>query len=386
MKQLIFNAHDMVLLATIYLVVLFTMLVFFVKSERHKSDFFLIGFLITQALIPLNTLVNYGDAFRLVALEISPDLFRVFEFAFWLEGPLLLWYTRALIYKNLKIRWRDFMYLAPVLVYLTYMYITFFSLDHQTKYNMLLDWRINAEPLLRHVEGFIRELLRVVFGLACLIELGRSRKQIRDRYSYADSIEFGWLNLLIVGFLTIRTWALFVSSAIILDVYAGLNVDFETMGLAGNYVTLLLVTALIFFSLARTSLFEGIDEDKEVPSHLDKESFDEGLINKIELHMQEQKPYLANILTLDHLANQLELSPRLLSTIINRHYHRNFFEFINHYRVQEAQKLLADPALKDKTIMEIMGICGFNSKASYNTFFKKIVGLTPTQYRRKSQP
>jgi len=97
--------------------------------------------------------------------------------------------------------------------------------------------------------------------------------------------------------------------------------------------------------------------------------------------MFEEKPFLANILTLEQLAKQLEMTPRTLSNTINRHFKQNFFEFINHYRVEEAKLLLANPEHKNTTMIEVMADCGFNSKATFNTFFKKLVGSTPSQYR-----
>ncbi len=383
MKELIFNTHDIVLLATIYQVILFALLIFFVKHDRHQSEYFLIGFLLTQAAIPLHVLINYGEEFRFIALNFLPDSFRLFEFAYWLEGPLLLWYTRALLYKNFQLKRADMVLLVPTVIYGLYMFVTFYALDQNTKYNLLLNWHTSDAPIGRHVEGFVREMLRVIFSILCLIEIQQCRQQIRDRYSNVDTIDFGWLNFLVIGFLIIRTWAVFVSCAIILDVYAGLSVDFSTMGLIGNYITFLLVSALIFFSLTRSSLFEGLDNEKQQALKGDTAEIDPEMVKKIELHMENEKPYLANILTLEQLATQLEMTPRTLSTIINRHFKHNFFEFINRYRVEEAKRQLSNPELKTKTMIDVMADCGFNSKATFNTFFKKLVGSTPSQFRSK---
>jgi len=67
--------------------------------------------------------------------------------------------------------------------------------------------------------------------------------------------------------------------------------------------------------------------------------------------------------------------------VINRRFEQNFFEFINKYRVAEAKKLLEDPDHAQSTMIDIMADAGFNSKATFNTFFKKLVGSTPSQYR-----
>ncbi len=69
--------------------------------------------------------------------------------------------------------------------------------------------------------------------------------------------------------------------------------------------------------------------------------------------------------------------------MINRHFQKNFFEFINGYRIDEAKKLLANEKYEKVTIIEIMAQVGFNSKATFNTFFKKLVGVTPSQYRKE---
>lgn len=386
MKDLIFNTHDIILLATIYQSILFALLIFMVKKERHPSDFYLIGFLLTQAAIPLHLLINYGDGFRLIALNTSPNLYRIFETAYWLEAPLLLWYTRSLVYKNYQWSKIDLAFILPAAVYFVFTIVTFYSLDYTTKYLALRDYQTVEAPILRHLSGLVRESLRVVFGVMCVIDIRHCRQQIRKRYSNVDQIDLGWLNFLVIAFLLIRIWAVFVSIALIARAHLHINIDFELMGLIGNYTTFILVSGLIFFSLMSSSLFEGVETREEVEEQEKEEERSDiapELITKIEAHMRDSKPFLANILTLERLAKQLDISPRSLSNAINRHYEQNFFEFVNHYRIDEAKMLLADPDQKSKTMIDVMADCGFNSKATFNTFFKKVVGLTPSQYRTK---
>jgi len=101
--------------------------------------------------------------------------------------------------------------------------------------------------------------------------------------------------------------------------------------------------------------------------------------------MQNQKPYLSHFLNLEELAKQLAMHPRALSVAIRQNFKTNFYEFINSYRIDEAKRLLTDEHNSERTILEILGDAGFNSKATFNAFFKKLVGVTPSQYRQGKQ-
>jgi len=194
-EKIIFNTHDIILLVTIYQCILFALLIFIVNHERRQNDYFLIGFLITQSAIPLHILVNYGAEFRFIALSTSPDLYRLFEIAYWLEGPLLLWYTRSLVYKNFRLKKIDLLYIAPAFIYLVSMVFTFYMLSEPSKVALLQDYKTQDGSLMRHTSGFIRESLRVFFSVLCLIDIRNSRQQIRDRYSSLEKIDLGWLGL-----------------------------------------------------------------------------------------------------------------------------------------------------------------------------------------------
>ena len=383
MEKTIFNFHDIILLTTIYQCLLFAFLIFAAKHDR-KSDSFLIGFLLTQAAIPLHILVNYGEEFRFIALEMSPNLYKIFETAYWLEGPLLLWYTRSLVYKNYSLRKFDLLYLLPFAIYLIYISVTFYSLSDSNKVDILRPYDTSNSSFFHHSIGLTRELLRLLFSVLCIIEIKRCRQQIRNRYSSIEKIDLGWLNLLVVSFLFVHIWALLVSFSIILSVHAKLDINFANLGLFGNYATLGIVTGLIYFGIKFSSIFEGMENPSEASSvPATNQEIPAEVIQSIEDYMQTKKPFLANILTLEQLSSQMDMPPRTLSNIINRHFKRNFFEFINEYRIEEAKRQLSSPENKNKTIIDIMDQSGFNSKATFNTFFKKLVGVTPSQYRAK---
>ncbi len=394
MYEVIFNTHDVVLLMTAYQCILFALLLLTIKREHYIRNVFLAFFLLQQAAIPLDILISFGAEFRHVAIEWSPNLFYVFGFGYWLEGPLLLWYTRSLIYKDYRLRTKDIIYLLPFILYVGYQLIFYYSLDVGDKKVIQEEYDLNLAPQVMNYVTLFREAFRVALGVMCLIEIKRYTQHIHTNFSDIDKIDLTWLKILVTGFLAIRTWAVIVAGMIILSISFGIKTDFETMGLLGNYITFLLVSVLIFFGLGHSSVFEGLEQKNtnepepikdEQEQENQKDKIKPELIEQVTRYMETEKPYLTPALTLEKLAGQMRLQPRLLSNIINRHFDCNFFEFINSYRVEEAKRMLADGKHADKTMLDIMLDVGFNSKATFNTLFKKKAGMTPSEYRKSVQ-
>ncbi|WP_299599346.1 AraC family transcriptional regulator [uncultured Microbulbifer sp.] len=396
MDTLLFNVHDVILMMTSYQCLLFALLLTAVRSEQKFSFLLLAAFLVTQAMIPMDTLISYGAGVRQWAIDTSPNLFYIFGFAYWLEGPVLLWYTRSLIYKDYRLGRADLWYLLPFAAYALFEYFTYFRFDSTTKIAMLQGYTPYGESLLNLLIGFGRELLRLLFGVFCLIEIRNCRRQMRERYSNVERIDFKWLLILVWGFVLLRGWAVLVNVALTLAAQWDSAVDFRVMGLASNYTVFILISAMIFFSLSYASMFEGIDRKSATSAGVgaasglkggaeveNKPAVDTALAERIARFMETEKPYLEPSLTLEQLAAQLNVPKRNVSTAINRHFERNFFEFVNHYRIEEAQRKLVDPHCVDLTIMDILLDCGFNTKATFNAFFKKLVGMTPTEYRKE---
>jgi YesN/AraC family two-component response regulator len=95
--------------------------------------------------------------------------------------------------------------------------------------------------------------------------------------------------------------------------------------------------------------------------------------------MQDRNIFLDPDLSLNKLANILEIKPNYLSQTINQFHEQNFFEFINTFRIREAKRLLC------KTTMKVVAVAydaGFNSLSTFNSVFKKATGTTPSRFRK----
>jgi AraC-like DNA-binding protein len=216
-----------------------------------------------------------------------------------------------------------------------------------------------------------------------LLELHHYQKQIKNNFADIEDVDLTWLKILVIGFLIIKVQAVLVTLGYMTSIDLHFAINYPVIGQLSNFMVMFLISFLIFFSLGVSKLFNGIESSSTLRQ--DKQSIDPAQINALTLYMEEHKPFLNHLLTLDNLATQTFMPPRQLSQVINRHFKKNFFEYINSYRIEESKVLLSKEENAKVTMLEIMAQAGFNSKATFNTFFKKVVGMTPTQYRKEQQ-
>lgn len=107
----------------------------------------------------------------------------------------------------------------------------------------------------------------------------------------------------------------------------------------------------------------------------------EDIKNKIETLFTVNKAHAEPGLKLHMIAERLNMSPTLLSRYINSAFQCTFFDLVNRYRVEEAQKLLQEEANREVKIEYIGRMAGFNSKTTFFTVFKKHTQMTPSEYR-----
>ncbi|MGO4294012.1 helix-turn-helix domain-containing protein [Chitinophaga sp. RAB17] len=122
--------------------------------------------------------------------------------------------------------------------------------------------------------------------------------------------------------------------------------------------------------------------------HYKKSALDETKLDayeaSIRAFMEKSKIYLEPEISLEDLSESAKIPKHHITQLLNERFHKNFYTFINEYRIQEAVTKLKDPGL-DINILSLAYDCGFNSKSSFNSYFKKITGLTPSGYRKKVQ-
>ena len=102
---------------------------------------------------------------------------------------------------------------------------------------------------------------------------------------------------------------------------------------------------------------------------------------ELEVLMVQEKKYLDSNLTLSKLADYMNISTNHLSQIINGQFEKNFYDFVNHYRIAEAMSLISDKN-SGRSTLETAFEVGFGSSSGFYHAFKKITGQTPTQFKK----
>ncbi len=99
----------------------------------------------------------------------------------------------------------------------------------------------------------------------------------------------------------------------------------------------------------------------------------------------EQKLYRQNGLTIAALADKLSMPEYRLRGLINKHLgYRNFSAMLHHYRIEDASQTLADRSQKNIPILTVALNVGYNSITPFNTAFRDLKGLTPSEFRKKA--
>ena len=86
------------------------------------------------------------------------------------------------------------------------------------------------------------------------------------------------------------------------------------------------------------------------------------------------------MLSLKEVADELRIPINQLSHIINGQIGKNFFDFVNSYRVEEFKSRASQPDYQNYTLISIAYDSGFNSKATFNRVFKNYTGQTPSDF------
>jgi len=350
-------------------IALFISALLFNKKNKSKSDVILLFWmLLLAAHLFLYYLNQFGDIpSQLIGVHLPLPLLQAVMLYFYVASVTNLFPKNKIIVAA---------HLLPSL--LSYLFlIPFFLLSAEEKIK-LIENHGKGYGAYNTMTSFAIRFSGIFYVIWSSLLLKKHKKNILDQFSDIEEINLKWLQLLIVGIGVI--WSIVIFSN---------NGEYIFTGVA------IFVILIGFFGIQQKAIFNSEviivknTNDIAIKTEEKKEKYaTSGLSNKVANEkyksliskISEDCYYKENDLSLNNLAQKLDLSPNYLSQIINEKEGKNFYDFINSFRVEEFKRLIANPKNQQYTLLALAYDCGFNSKSSFNRSFKKHSGITPSQY------
>lgn len=371
---------------------LLALFLFVNKSGNTKANVFLALLVLLYSLdIGLETLYASPQIANYSYLIGLNDAF------FFLYGPLLYLYAyfltslQAVSIRQIFVHFLPFIFIVIAYTPMLYLQSSEFKLVSEG----ILPLSTIFEPdffLTADIRSYV-ELAsgfhQLIYFALTLFLLKRHANTIKETFSAIDRINLNWLRNL--------TLATGVIVAVDIFLYFAVKSEFMAFGNAVLTISILcagLIYGIGYLGLRQPMIFSQVSDlpfqvesveaekrEKYYKSTLTDEQAEENLARLLEL-METEKLYLEGELKLSDVAENLGVSSNNLSQIINEKLGKNFYDFVNEYRVETAKTLLVNPKKQHLTLLAIAFESGFNSKSSFNSVFKKQCGLTPTEYKK----
>lgn len=293
-----------------------------------------------------------------------------FSLSYWI-GPAFYFYVRTLTNAGFRFNKKHLWHFSPIV--LNYIH----SIYHGIFPGNITPW---------HWFHFVAELFESLAIISILIYMVVSfrwirkyQQQLLDNVSSISKIDLQWVKKAIVVIIVS-----FVLIFIFLCVSSGISgmVFFHQWN---EYrVTILLLYACTLYWLSihgyRQSQTIKISKPKDFLVDLpDSES--SKIIGQLNNAMLSEKLFRNPELNLQSLSKLVGVSERSISEVLNGHLNKNFYQFVNEYRVKDVQEKLMDPNNSNLKILSLAFDAGFNSKATFNRLFKGYTGLTPKEFK-----
>lgn len=347
---------------------IFLLCIYLFSAKKRKNINGYVAFLVFVLLIGLSGRILYiseifGKDHRLIAFS---------EFANMLFGSTIFLFTKSALW-NKRFSYQDLVHYIPGLFYGLFV-IFYFMLPHSEAIAV----RIESGELTRTVTLFIGValLFNITYWALSLQQFLKFRKNLNDELSYTIKTQF-FFNFLIAIGLCLLSWVI---------VYFISVFGFEMIERQARESIWLSIAFIILFityygmiapDLFRTKSMETVR--KYTRSRLTLADLDR-LKARLEMLMEEKKPYLNSKLLKAELAEMLGVSNPELARLLNENIGMNFFEYVNYYRVKEFVILARTDKAKNLTFYGIAQEAGFNSKTTFNKSFKKLMGTSPSNY------
>lgn len=353
---------------------------FFKSPKRFLFFYFLI--------FGLFTLLHYC-LFVEWHVEIVAVLFGNFDAFFYLLYPLAYFYVRGMLQENTVLHPKDLLHLIPFFIQLLDMLpYSFTSFAHKIQVVELIKFDIHE--LLKLQLGFFFSArfhfyIKLLLSSVYLFYSCKSYFYLRPRNEKNFILHywipgFLFVQILLILFL-VYFFLILPSHTPFKLTYQG-NSPWNYLGL-GSY----LVLSLSVFYFPEFLYAPYISAEREaklkIPNYeLSAEKLEE-IETKLDLYLEEYKPFLKSTFSLAQLSANLDIPVHHFNYYFRKTQQSNFLEQRMRWRIRHAKELIDSG--KDKIItLEAIGLeSGFQSRTTFFVNFKEVVGESPSAYAER---
>lgn len=317
-----------------------------------------------------------------------PHSLRSMSPLMYLNAPFFYFYIRNSLKDINGLQKHDYLHFIPALIHLLDL-IPFYLLSFEEKKEIANMIFLNKNLLYYVGSGLIpisfhylfRLVLQLIYFSYSVYLVKKLRPQLMSLIDKEKLRNWLFISLFLMG--TIAICNFFYMIACFFgenqDYLSGPKLIFSAMGTIG----ILCLNLYINFNPEIVyGYFERNKINSTTPPVMPEIKDSELLLEKIRYALNEQQLFLNKGITIVDFAKKIDVSPKLLSMLINRKFETNFNELINNYRVDYAKELLGNNILERYSIEGLAHMVGFNSRITFFNVFKKKEGLSPSEYLR----
>lgn len=321
----------------------FIVILFSITTQKgEKSTNYLFAALVFALTVRISKsiLLTFSDGLHDILLTLGLCGFLAI-------APIYMLLIRSITIDNFRLSRKDFLHFIPALL----LFLIWFKLDYiRSDY-----WRWN----------FVYQLIMIQYMIYTIISIKESRHIPTENRKLKIQINA-------LSSLLILIWVLYYLNAITRFF---------------PYIAGALVYSVIIYFTVSLVTNKGYIFDLVLYKKYEKTGINDvecqNLIDRMNILFDSEKIYCDNTISLAKLAKQLNTSTHQLSKAINLIENKSYYELLANYRIQNAKQLLLDD--KEQKIEQVAYEVGYNSISAFNSAFKKITGLTPTQYKNNNE-
>lgn len=364
MIEISLNIIHLIAIGAIINGVLYSIILLYKKENKSANQFLslLIFSLCCTLAIPILIHLQFFDKYTWLNI-----------FPFWLilwTGPAFYFYCRSLTNPKFVFKKKHLWHFSFIILnYLPMIFSAFIK-----------EWDTYPIILFLGNIGLFAIITILIYTFMAYRVIIRYQKIIFNNLSTVENIQLIWIKqiiyVLLISFILILIFVLYYynikssSPHIYIEIIPVIIISLTTywLSLKGYMQT---QTILVYEESNATKSIESKDYS--------------GIIKKIIDGMIENKLYQNPDLTLSLLSEHVLISEREISNAINQHLNKNFYTFINEFRVEDVKEKIENINNENIKILNLAFDSGFNSKPTFNRIFKEYTGNPPSFYRPKSR-